>query len=209
MEKEKFMSWIKSHESEVARIRQLASEVHAAVNQHYDRILPYSVHLDSVVECLLRYAHNVCDNEDEILPLVYGAYFHDSIEDARLTYNDVKRIARTVLSESQAHIAAEIAYALTNEKGRTRAERANDRYYEGIRATPYAPICKMADRMANVTYSVTNSGSKGANAGMRKVYAEEQPHFAASVVTPHPADPRLAVPESMTAEVNRLLGLQA
>ena len=43
-------------------------------------------------------------------------------------------------------------YALTNEKGRTRAERAGVKYYEGIRAVPYAPMVKLADRMATPTW---------------------------------------------------------
>ena len=58
------------------------------------------------------------------------------------------------LDEAQAFMAAEIVYALTNEKGRTRAERAGVKYYEGIRAVPYAPMVKLADRMANVRFSL-------------------------------------------------------
>ena len=49
--------------------------------------------------------------------------------------------------------AADLAYALTNEKGKNRKERANDKYYEGIRNTPFATYLKICDRMANVTYS--------------------------------------------------------
>ena len=54
-------------------------------------------------------------------------------------------------------VSTEIAYALTNEKGRTRAERANEKYYEGIRSTKYAPMVKYADRIANLRFSVMNS----------------------------------------------------
>ena len=36
---------------------------------------------------------------------MFGAYFHDSIEDARLTYNDVHKIALEYMNEDQAIIA--------------------------------------------------------------------------------------------------------
>jgi len=67
------------------------------------------------------------------VPLFFGGYYHDSIEDARLTYNDVMKVARNMMTEEQALMATEIVYALTNEKGRTRAERAGEKYYQGIR----------------------------------------------------------------------------
>ena len=54
-------------------------------------------------------------------------------------------------------IGSEIAYALTNEKGRTRTDQANEKYYEGIRSTKYAPMVKYADRIANLRYSVMNA----------------------------------------------------
>ena len=63
----------------------------------------------------------------------------------------------------------------TNDKGRTRAERAGERYYRGIRETPYAPFVKLADRRANITYSCQGHGE--ANAHMREVYRKELPHF--------------------------------
>ena len=45
-------------------------------------------------------------------------------------------------------------YALTNEKGRTRKERANDKYYAGIRQTEHATFVKLCDRLANVQHSL-------------------------------------------------------
>ena len=137
------------------RIRRAAHEAHAAVNQTYGGNLPYSYHLDGVAGWVARYGGEVCTRAEDAPAVMFGAWFHDSIEDARLTYNDVKKRARSLgLDEEQAYLAAEIVYALTNEKGRTRAERAGDRYYAGIRATPYAPLVKMADRLANVCFSL-------------------------------------------------------
>jgi ATP phosphoribosyltransferase regulatory subunit HisZ len=60
--------------------------------------------------------------------LYFAALFHDSIEDARLTYNDVLSIAKEYMTEGYAKASTEIVYALTNEKGRNRKERANEKY---------------------------------------------------------------------------------
>ena len=108
-----------------------------------------------MAELVARYGGEVCTRAEDVPAVMFGAWFHDSIEDARLTYNDVRKRARSLgLDEAQAFMAAEIVYALTNEKGRTRAERAGVKYYEGIRAVPYAPMVKLADRMANVRFSL-------------------------------------------------------
>ncbi len=91
-----------------------------------------------------------------VIPAVYG---HDLIEDTRVTYNDV--LHRASMHEGKYHgeRIADIIYVLTNEKGKTRKERANDKYYEGIRATPGAVFIKLCDRIANVKYGVMVAGS--------------------------------------------------
>ncbi len=199
MEKDVFDKYIQEHQAEISRIKAVAHEVHASVNQHYDKVLPYSVHLDAVADIVIRYGWEMCADTADILPIIFGAYMHDSIEDARLTYNDVTSVARMMMDDEQAYKAAEIVYALTNEKGRSRAERANDKYYEGIRSTPYAPICKMADRLANVGYSARNLSNKNSN--MKNVYAREMAHFLDSIVVENPEDRRLAVPKAMIDEL--------
>ena len=70
---------------------------------------------------------------------------HDLIEDTRVSYNDCVK----ALGE----IPASIIYAVSNEKGKNRKERANDKYYAGIRETPGALFVKLCDRIANVQYS--------------------------------------------------------
>ena len=135
MEKKDFEKYIQANSNIVISIAKNAEFIHNEVNQKYDD-KPYFVHLSSVAHYVEVYGHNVCENENDILPLIFGAYFHDSIEDARLTYNDVTAIARKYMTNQQAYLAAEIVYALTNEKGRNRATRANDKYYSGIRETP-------------------------------------------------------------------------
>ena len=204
MEKEIFGKFIDEHRNVIENIREAAHEAHEAVNQRYDKQWPYSVHLDAVAAIVMEHGADVVANEMDILPVVFGAYFHDSIEDARLTYNDVTAIARRMMDDEQAYMAAEIVYALTNEKGRTRSERANDKYYEGIRHTPYAPICKMADRLANVNYSLNHASEK--NAAMRTIYARELKHFLTSIVDKSAEDIRVTVPGDMVDALNACLG---
>lgn len=48
---------------------------------------------------------------------------------------------------------ADIVYAVTNEKGKNRSERANEKYYQGIRENKLAVIVKICDRLANALYS--------------------------------------------------------
>ena len=186
------------------KIREAAWNLHKSVNQTYDGVHPYGYHLSMVAGIALNHAFRIIQSEEDILPVVFGAFFHDSIEDARQTYNDVMRIACEYMNESQAHMATEIVYALTNEKGRTREERANEHYYEGIRQTPYAPLVKMCDRMANMAYSC--QGTNEGNSHMRDVYCKEWPHFLESL-TVQGEDARLGIPGEMIAAVEELLAM--
>ena len=178
----------------INEIRNDAHALHASVNHAYDRIRPYGFHLDMVVNWVRKYIGEVCENERDILPIFFAAFYHDSIEDARLTYNDVMKVAREQMDEEQAFLATEIVYALTNEKGRNRAERANEKYYDGIRTTPYAPFIKLADRLANISYAF----SKGTADSLRmsKVYREELPGFLEALKV-ETSDIRFTLPEAM------------
>ena len=137
-----------------------ANSCHTETNHKYDD-QPYSVHLKMVVATAKDYIHLIPEDERE--SILAGCWVHDVIEDCRQTYNDVKVATNETV--------AELAYALTNEKGKVRKERANDKYYEGIRNTPYATFIKLCDRIANVTYSI-NCGSN-----MSGVYAKENQEF--------------------------------
>lgn len=149
-----------------------AGMLHDDTNQKYGEF-PYSYHIKSVV----REAINNIDvyyptiSDEDAQAIMFGAAYHDSIEDARLTYNDVMKIAKQSMDDEHALIATEIVYALTNEKGRNRQERANDKYYEGIRNTKFAPFVKMCDRLANMKFS-KSEGSR-----MYELYVKEMPHF--------------------------------
>lgn len=142
------------------KAKEIAHTWHSEVNQTYDS-KPYVYHLQMVYDYAVEFKDLI---PQEILQEVLMAcYLHDSIEDARKTYNDVKKLFGDTV--------AEIVYALTNEKGRTRKDRANEKYYEGIRTTQGASFVKICDRLANVNHS------KSTNSRMLELYRKEYVEF--------------------------------
>jgi (p)ppGpp synthase/HD superfamily hydrolase len=112
----------------------------------------------------IKYVPNLNDGETSFRDdVILAAWGHDLIEDTRTSYNDVREVL--------GHTPAEIIYAVSNEKGKTRKERANDKYYQGIRSTPGAVFVKLCDRIANVQYSKM-SGSR-----MFEMYKKENSNF--------------------------------
>lgn len=170
-----------AYNEKIETLARAAAQCHANVNQTYGGYLPYEFHLRLTASFAAAYLHLLPVKEDEITTVFAAAYFHDSLEDARLTYNDLSKLL-TQLNEQHAlgvnvHDAVEAVYALTNDKGRTRAERAGEAYYAGIRSTRYAPFLKMCDRLANIRYSTLYAVPQR----MAAVYAAEMPHFLQSI----------------------------
>ena len=169
-----------------------SAAAHSDVNQTYGGDLPYSYHLRLTAGYAARFGHLVAASREDVLILFMAAYYHDTLEDARLTYNDLckrfTRISEQVGMPLPVRLAAEVVYALTNEKGRTREERADERYYAGIRRTPLATFVKMCDRLANVRHSTLTFPPQR----MARVYRDEAPHFVESIgqgaVTPLPEE---------------------
>lgn len=129
-------------------------------NQKYNGH-PYSLHLSMVADEAAAHIDLV---PSFIRPcIVPAAWLHDCIEDARVTYSTIK--------EKFGLAIAEIVFALTNEKGRTRKDRANEAYYEGLRKTTGATLIKMCDRIANVRFSVEN------NSPQIEMYRKENAEF--------------------------------
>lgn len=205
MEEKQFAAVLAREAGVIEAIRRSAWELHERVGQTYDDTHPYGFHLSMVADAVMQYGARVVAGEDDVVLLLFGACYHDSMEDARLAYNDAKRLACSYMSERQASMAAEIVYALTNEKGRTRAERANEKYYAGIRTTPYAPLVKLCDRFANMTYSFHRDNVS--NSHMRDVYKAEWPHFLQAIDARPTADCRLLLPQALTEAVINLMAL--
>lgn len=154
-------------------------EKHEKTNHYYDNYLPYYFHLKMVNQVYQDFKHllpknyitrnvevhrDYYENEDAThLVISLATYGHDLIEDTRVSYNEICY----ELGED----VADIIYALTNEKGKNRKERANDKYYDGIRNTKGAVFVKLCDRIANVQYSKLTKSS------MFDKYKEENPSF--------------------------------
>lgn len=139
-------------------------EQHRITNHMYDNYLPYEFHL-RMVRMAGDEHRAFFDGRGYWEPVVYALYGHDLIEDTRTSYNDcVAQLGK---------LAADIIYAVTNEKGKTRSERANDKYYEGIRNVDHglAIFVKICDRIANVRYS------KMMGSSMFNKYKSENQHF--------------------------------
>ena len=77
MTKQEFEACLEKHADEIERIRQSAHELHRSVNQTYGDGLPYSYHLDMVVSNVREFGHLVCASEEDVLPLIFGGYYHD------------------------------------------------------------------------------------------------------------------------------------
>lgn len=144
----------------VQKAKDYAIDCHNKVNHTYDG-QPYSIHLNGVYNFAYQYQHLVdIDNRENFLA---AAWCHDVIEDCRETYNDVLKATNKEV--------AELVYALTNEKGKTRDQRANDKYYSDMRLVKGAPLLKMCDRLANYNYSLMT------NSRMADIYTNENDRF--------------------------------
>ncbi|MCL6267187.1 phosphohydrolase [Flagellimonas myxillae] len=151
----------------VDKTKAYAIKKHKNANHKYDQY-DYDFHLNKVYDIAQEFIHTIDTDERE--NVLAACWVHDIIEDARETYNDVKKETNETI--------AELAYALTNEKGRNRAERANEKYYKGIRETKNASFLKFCDRIANVTHS-KNNGSR-----MFETYKKENEEFISKIFVP-------------------------
>lgn len=145
------------------KIKQFAIDSHKSVNHKYDG-KPYKVHLKMVYQYALKYIDLLPNMTIELMMLILAAaWMHDTIEDCRLTYNDVKSYC--------GKLVADITFALSNEKGKTRKDRANKKYYDDMITVDYAPFLKICDRLANIKYSKKKGSS------MFEKYKAEYPEF--------------------------------
>lgn len=143
-----------------SEIINFAIEAHNNTNHLYDG-KPYSVHLSMVALNAVRFIDCIpTQNQNDV---ILACWLHETIENCRLTYTDIKEVAGETV--------ANIVYAVTNEKGKNRKERANDVYYDGIRKTMWAKYVKLCDRLANVQYSYDNMST------MYDVYQDENDAF--------------------------------
>lgn len=129
-------------------------------NQKYHGYLPYSFHLDTVIAQARKYQYLLSTVEERRL-VVLGAAGHDLIEDTRLTYNDIH------FSESKE--VADIIYACTELRGRNRAERHGQEYFNTLKENRLAVFVKLSDIIANVLFGMLT------NSSMLEKYRKEYP----------------------------------
>jgi len=128
--------------------KHLFITAHNMTNHRYGG-KPYSYHLSAVVEQFHKYKQLIPEEDwDRVEAELYG---HDSLEDARLTFNNIKDVFGEVIAEG--------CYSMTNDKGRNRKTRAGKAYYAGLAVDKYGEFKKLCDRLANTTDAVNNGHS--------------------------------------------------
>lgn len=133
---------------------------HRITNHKYGEH-PYEYHLKSVVEVAKDYINLLPENKRDIV--IAMCWAHDTIEDTRANYNLVKKVL--------GYEVAEGVFALSEEKGRNRNERASRKYYDGIARSMTATFVKLCDRIANMNESYTTKNS------MFEKYKSGLPYF--------------------------------
>lgn len=136
----------------VAFAKVFASQLHQDQGQYYgDK--PYVTHLDQVVRTLLHF-----DFTDK--SMLAAGYLHDTIEDTG--------ISQGVIFELFGPEVGRLVSAVTDEPGANRKERKAMTYPKIKAAGEEAIALKLADRIANVEYSITTG-----NLRMQKMYRKE------------------------------------
>ena len=89
--------------------------------------------------------------EDEFILALKIIFLHDIIEDARLTYNDVKDLFGEDVAKG--------AFACTELRGQNRAERHGPEYYALLKLDKVWTFCKLCDIHGNVAFGKMTGSS--------------------------------------------------
>ncbi len=147
-------------------VYEYAVAEHIARKHTYDSH-DYNLHIDGVLAVCKRYMAKYFAGEEQ--DRVYKACCcHDLLEDCNINYAELKQ-----------HVGENVAndvYDVTNELGKTRAER-NKRTYDKISNNKYALFVKLCDRIANTRFSFYMY-EKG---GMFEKYWKEYADFEAAL----------------------------
>jgi len=138
-------------------------------NQKYNKTLPYSFHLNLVAGQANKWK-SLINPEDWILVL-YGAWGHDLIEDARITYNDIIQFKHYHTVSFPSTKLADIIYACTELRGKNRDERHGPEYIKGLKENKLGLFVKLCDISANVGFGILT------NSSMVDKYRKEFPKF--------------------------------
>jgi len=134
--------------------RSFAVEKHG--NQKYGKY-PYEVHLINVVNVLL--SNDILPDTEINIDLWSSAWLHDVLEDTDTTRDEI-------IDKFGANIF-EIVWSLTDGEGENRKEKKQI-MYEKLILNQNAIIIKLADRIANLEFSIINN-----NLEKIKLYVDE------------------------------------
>jgi len=152
-------------------------------NQKYDDTLPYSFHLRQAANQVEKFKY-LLNPRDQAL-VTCGAWGHDLIEDACITYNNIKE--KLIIYNPQQKIGyprdtlgnevAEIIYSCTELRGKNRSERHGPEYIQGLKECRLGLFVKLCDIIANVTYGLMT------NSSMYEKYQKEFSHLKSELYT--------------------------
>jgi len=120
---------------------------------------PYFIHLRNVVHCLNLYGVNS-------LEMLAAGWLHDILEDTNVQAGELITLFGPRVGE--------LVYSVTNGPGKNRTERLAGAYQK-IRFNRDATILKLADRIANVEYSIKQDSA--GQPRFLKMYRREYPEF--------------------------------
>lgn len=147
-------------------------------NQKYADIYPYSMHLSFVEAQGEKFMYLIEEERINLLDVSYtdivryALISHDTFEDSRMTFNNLYLSLMEALDNNRAAVMiADIVYCVTDEKGKNRGERKNDKYYRELKENELAIFVKLADLAANTLFSKLSGSS------MYAKYKKEFPNF--------------------------------
>ena len=116
---------------------------------------PYVYHLVMVDEVLNKFGWYAEEHRA-------AAYLHDILEDTKITKEELEKEFGLTISS--------LVYLVTNEPGKNRKEK-HEKTYPKIRTSSLATVLKIADRIANVRFSIETESP------LLKMYKEEHEEF--------------------------------
>ena len=194
MEEKTFENVWSKYAGEIQDMMDKSHALRSHVNLNLDDISHNTCPVRFVVEEVRRYAAQVVQQADDVLPLVFAACFHDALVNLRMNYVELVDLAKTEMGEQQAEMAADLVFALTPNKGKRRKECYNRDFYEALKATPYGPLMFLCIRLGQVRYMAESDYRECC--GELRFYDDEFP-FLLRALEQNVEDARLTFPESL------------
>ncbi len=145
----------------------------ATAHKMYDEF-PYFKHLQDTANNVHFYLSKINYDVIDGYDLVIASWGHDSMEDAGLSYSDIKK-------EFNENVADIIHCVTDNNNGKNRKEKKLLTYPK-TRSNPDAIVIKLADRIANTEHSISQGKEKDSE--FLKMYRKEYKQFRWNLFVP-------------------------